>query len=311
MTAAALPDDGRGTVITVGSFDGVHLGHRQVLEEIAVRARRGHRRSVLVTFEPHPLEVVNPQAAPPLLTSAQERREILAQCEVDVVVFMAFTRALSQYSPEAFVRLLLERYHLRELVIGYDHGFGRGRAGDVHTLRDLGQRLGFGVDVVQEVDVAGRAVSSTLVRRSVAGGDLATAAKLLGRPYSLIAPVGRGAGRGRTVGYRTINLAVPEPRKLLPPDGIYAVWVEWRTGSAGGMMHQGPRPTFGEADRSLETHLFDADVDLYGEDVKLSWIERLRDVQTFPSAEALKRQLDKDFDAAQRALTRWRRAASH
>jgi riboflavin kinase/FMN adenylyltransferase len=289
--------------MTVGTFDGVHLGHRQVLEEIAGRARRSGRRSVLLTFEPHPLRVVNPQAAPPLLTLPKERREILAQSDLDVAVFFAFTRELSQYEPERFVRLLLDRFRLDELVIGYDHGFGRGRAGDVNLLKDLGVKYGFGVDVVEEVDVGGRPVSSTLVRRAIGGGDLETAERLLGRPYSLIAPVVRGAGRGRAIGYRTINLEVPDPTKLLPPDGVYAVRVEWRGGSAGGMMHQGPRPTFDEAARSVEAHLFDTDQDLYGQEVKLSWVQRLRNIVSFPSAEALKAQLDKDFAAARAALT--------
>lgn len=311
MSAAALPDDGRGTVVTVGTFDGVHLGHRRVLEEIAERARRGRRRSVLVTFEPHPLVVVNPPAAPPLLTLPAERREVLAQSELDVVVFFAFTRELSQYTPVQFVQLLLERFHLRELVIGYDHGFGRGRTGDANVLRELGARMGFAVDVVPEVDVAGRPVSSTLVRRAVAGGDLDTARALLGRPYTLTAPVVPGSRRGRSLGYRTINLALPDPRKLLPPDGIYAVWVEWRDGAAGGMMHQGPRPTFGDRERVIEVHLLNESVDLYGETVKMAWIERLRDVAEFPAVEALKRQMDKDFDDAAAALTRWQRSTSH
>jgi riboflavin kinase/FMN adenylyltransferase len=301
--SSALPDDGKGTVVTVGTFDGVHLGHRQVLEEIATRARRAERRSLLVTFEPHPMEVVNPPAAPALLTLAQERREFLAQCELDIVVFMRFTRELSQYPPEAFVRLLLERFHMKELVIGHDHGFGRGRAGNVELLRLLGTQLGFAVDVVDQVDVDGRPVSSTLVRRAVAGGDLETAARLLGRPYSLTAGVVPGARRGRDLGYRTVNLALPDARKLLPPDGVYAVRVEWDEGSAGAMMHQGPRPTFGETARSLEAHIFDVDLDLYGKQLKVSWVARLRDVARFASPQSLKQQLDKDFAAARAALT--------
>lgn len=304
MNLAPLPPDGRGTVVTVGTFDGVHLGHHKVLREIALRASRTDRRSVLVTFEPHPLEVVNPQAAPPLLTLANERREILAQCELDVVVFLAFTRELSKYDPEAFVQLLLDEFQMKELVIGFDHGFGRGRTGDVAVLRALGAKLGFAVDVVPEVEVDGRPVSSTLVRRAVGGGDLNTARRLLGRPYSVIAPVIPGAGRGKAIGYRTINLALPNRRKLLPPDGVYAVRVEWSRGDAGGMMHQGPRPTFGETERSLEVHLFEVDLELYGQEIKLSWISRLRDVKEFSSVETLKQQLDKDFIAARDALTR-------
>lgn len=298
-----LPDDGRGSVITVGTFDGVHLGHHRVLEEIAERARRSGRRSLLVTFEPHPLEIVNPPAAPPLLTLAHERREVLAQSELNAVVFMRFTAALSHLSAEEFVRLLMQRYHLRELVIGFDHGMGRGRTGDVALLREIGRRLDIAVDVVDAVMLDGRSVSSTVIRRAIAGGDLAMAARFLGRPYSLTAPVVPGAGRGRTIGYRTINLELPDARKLLPPDGVYAVRVEWGHGARGGMMHQGPRPTFGDARRSLEVHLFDPAPDLYGEQVKLCWVARLRDVQSFPSADALKRQLDKDFAAARAALT--------
>ena len=301
----------QGSVVTVGTFDGVHLGHWAVLREIADRARRNARRSVLVTFEPHPLQIVNPQAAPPLLTVGDERREILAQGELDLVVFFPFTKALSQYTPEAFVLLLIDRFRMEELVIGHDHGFGRGRTGDENVLRALGEKLGFSVDVVGSVAVHNRAASSTLVRRAVAGGDLGTAAELLGRPYSVTAPVVRGAGRGSDLGFRTINLAVTDPQKLLPPDGVYAVRAEWKDGSAGGMMHQGPRPTFGETTPTLEVHLFDVDVELYGAPVKVSWISRLRDIQHFPDAGALRAQLERDSAAARRALTGHSGSASH
>ncbi len=300
-----------GSVLTVGTFDGVHLGHRAVLDEIRERADKAKRRSVLVTFEPHPLEVVNPAAAPPLLTAPEERREILAQSEIDRVVILPFTKALSQYSPVQFVELLKERYALEELVIGYDHGLGKGREGDVSVLRQLGKKLGFAVDVVPAVSVQGKAVSSTLVRRAIAGGDLHTAEMLLGRPYSLTGKVVRGAGRGEGIGYRTINLALPNARKLLPPDGVYAVWTEWYGGQAGGMMHQGPRPTFKDLGASIEVHLLDVNEDLYGKIVKLAWVERLRDVRAFPSVEALKAQLDADFQSAKSALTGSGRGTSH
>jgi riboflavin kinase/FMN adenylyltransferase len=292
-----------GTVITVGTFDGVHLGHQRVLEEIAERARVAGRRSVLVTFEPHPLEIVNPQAAPPRLTVGAERHEILAQSELDAVAFIEFDRALSKCSPEEFVRLLVDRFNVKELVIGYDHGFGKGRAGNVDLLRVLGGKMGFAVDVVAEVDYDSRPVSSTRVRREVAGGDLDSAKQLLGRHYSMIAQVIPGAGRGRHLGYRTINLRVESQQKLLPPNGVYAVYVEWAGGSSAGMMHQGPRPTFGEAERSLEVHLLDASEELYGQEVKVSWVQRLRDVTKFDSPEELVRQLEKDYLAARSALT--------
>ena len=148
----------------------------------------------------------------------------------------------------------------------------------------------------------GQRVSSTLIRRAVAGGDLDTARRLLGRPYSVTAPVGRGAGRGRQLGVPTINLAGVSPRKLLPPDGVYAVRVEWRGGAAGGMLNQGARPTFGEGERTLEAHLFGVDADLYGEWVRVVWVRRLRDVMRFPGPDALRAQLDRDREAAQAAL---------
>jgi riboflavin kinase/FMN adenylyltransferase len=301
--ADALPRRSRGTVVTVGSFDGVHLGHQAVLEEIARRAEAANRESVLVTFEPHPLEVVNPQAAPPLLTTGAERREILAQTPLDLAYFLRFDRQVAGMSPEDFVRLvLLERCGMRELVIGHDHGFGRGRSGDVETLRQLGVVHGFDVDVVPPVDFGDQHVSSSRVRRAVAGGDLASAARMLGRPYTVSGLVGHGEGRGRHLGVPTVNLTDVPPHKLLPPDGIYAVEVEWRGGRAGGMMHQGPRPTFADGRRVLEANLFEFEGDLYGEWVRVTWVKRLRDVEHFASVEQLKGQMQRDRADALAAL---------
>jgi riboflavin kinase/FMN adenylyltransferase len=305
--AAPLPRRTRGTVVTVGSFDGVHLGHQAVLEEIARRAEAADRESVLVTFEPHPLEVVNPQAAPPLLTTGPERREILAQTALDLAYFLRFDRQVAGMSPEEFVRLvLLERCGMRELVIGHDHGFGRGRSGDVETLRHLGAVHGFEVDVVAPVDFGDQHVSSSRVRRAVAGGDLASAARMLGRPYTVSGVVGHGAGRGRQLGVPTVNLTEVPPQKLLPPDGVYAVEVEWRGGRAGGMMNQGPRPTFADGRRALEANLFDFEGDLYGEWVRITWVKRLRDVERFASVQQLKEQIERDRVDAQAALARGR-----
>jgi riboflavin kinase/FMN adenylyltransferase len=292
---SGLPPLPGGSTVTVGSFDGVHLGHQAVLREIAARAGAAGRASVLVTFEPHPLEVVNPQAAPLLLTTGPERREILAQTPLDYALFLRFDRHLAGYSPEEFVtRVLLDRCGTRELVIGHDHGFGRGRSGDVETLRRLGAQHGFDVDVVGAVDFGDQHVSSSRIRRAVAGGDLVTAARMLGRPYQVSGVVGHGERRGRLLGVPTINLSGVPPQKLLPPDGVYAVRVEWRGGRAGGMMNQGPRPTVQDARRSLEAHLFDFDGDLYGEWVRVEWVERLRDVERFASLEALQQQLQRD-----------------
>ncbi len=295
MTPGLPPDHGSGAVVTVGSFDGVHLGHQAVLAEVARRAQAAGRASVLVTFEPHPLAVINPPAAPPLLTSGPERREILAQLPVDYGLFLRFDQRLANLTPEEFVReVLLDRCRMRELVFGYDHGFGRGRSGDVETLRRLGSALGFAVDVVRPVDLGGEPVSSGRIRRAVAGGDLRTAARLLGRPYSVSGRVTTGERRGRLLGVPTINLGDVPLEKLLPPDGVYAVWVEWRGGRTGGMMNQGPKPTFQDGRRTLEAHLFDFEGDLYGEWVRIEWVERLRDVRRFPGVEQLQEELERD-----------------
>ena len=302
--ASLLPRLPNGSTVTVGSFDGVHLGHRAVLREIARRATAAGRASVLVTFDPHPLEVVNPGAAPPLLTTGPERLEILALSPLDYVLLVRFDRHLASLTPEQFVRdVLLERCAVRELVIGHDHGFGRGRSGDVDTLRRLGQSHGFEVDVVPPVDFAGQHVSSSRIRRAVAGGDLATAGAMLGRPYGVVGRVGEGQRRGKLLGVPTINLSELSHRKLLPPDGVYAVRVEWRGGGAGGMMNQGPRPTFQDGRRVLEAHLFDFDGDLYGEWVRIEWVERLRDIERFGSVEQLQQQLERDRVQALAALT--------
>lgn len=292
-----------GTVVTVGTFDGVHRGHRAVLEEIGRRARERDLVSLLVTFEPHPLEVVNPQAAPRLLTLPAEKRELLAQTGLDRVVVQPFTPALARLGPEEFVRdVLRAQYGMDELVIGYDHGFGRGRSGDVASLRRLADAEGFEVDVVDAVRDDGQPISSRLIRTAVAHGDLDGAARWLGRPYSVLGVVERGHGRGRTIGVPTANLPVPDSRKLLPPDGVYAVRVHAGGRCWGGMMNQGPRPTFGVAARGLEIHIFDFAGELYGETLRVEWIRRLRDVQPFPTRAALVAQLDDDAQAARNSL---------
>src|SRR5205085_10445619 len=222
---SGLPPHVTGTVMTVGTFDGVHRGHRDVVERLVNRSRSLGIPSVLVTFEPHPLEIVNPAAAPLLLTTHYEKQEILAETGIDYLAVVPFTSHLASYSAEAFVELVLRRcFRLRELLIGYDHGFGRQRAGNVSVLKQLGERDGFKVDVVEPVATAeGLSVSSTSIRRAVAGGDLARAAEALGRLYAVSGKVIPGTQRGRTMGFPTINLGPPRPRKLLPPEGVYAV----------------------------------------------------------------------------------------
>jgi len=301
-----------GSVVTCGSFDGVHRGHQAVLAEIVQRGRVGGRESVVVTFEPHPLAVVNPPAAPRLLTTLEEKRALLDATGVSRVAVLPFTPALSQLEPDEFVAMLRTQYGMQELVLGHDHGFGRGRSGDVAVLRALGAAQGFAVDVVDAVRDDGTPISSTVIRTAVAHGHLAQAERWLGRPYAATGRVERGAGRGRQIGVPTANVALPDARKLLPPDGVYAVWV--KIGGAqkdsravagkrvGGVMNQGARPTFGVAERGLEVHLLDFTGELVGETLTIEWVRRLRDVRTFPSPEVLVAQIAADLQAGRTEL---------
>jgi len=298
-----LPRDGRGTVVTVGTFDGVHRGHWAVLQEIRLRAKETGRRSVLVTFHPHPLKIVRPDEAPPLLTTPTEKKEILAETGLDYAVFLPFTQVLAEYSPRRFVEeILIGRLGVQELVIGYDHGFGKGRSGDVLTLRDIGRDLRFTVDVVSPIRTGEAPVSSTRIRKALLEGDVESARRGLGRPYCIRGMVVRGEGRGRKLGFPTANLWVPVNGKLIPPPGVYAVRAGLRRGVFGGAIHIGPRPTFRGSPPTIELHLFDFDDDLYGEQIRVEFIRFIRDVRPFSSASALVDQLKLDVDVAREAL---------
>jgi riboflavin kinase/FMN adenylyltransferase len=303
--ATALPPHVSGTVVTVGTFDGVHRGHLDVLARLVDHARRRGRPSLLVTFEPHPLEVLNPSAAPLLLTTRDEKLALLAETGLEYVAILPFTGELASQSAEEFVeRVLQERFRMTELLIGHDHGFGRGRGGDVETLRALGAARGFAVEVVPPVETEhGGAVSSTLIRRALAAGDLATAAGCLGRDYAVSGRVVPGDARGRELGFPTINVLPESPRKLLPPDGVYAVDVRTPRGRFGGMLNLGGRPTFGDERRTIEAHLFDASGDFYGDQVQVEFVRRLRDTMKFDGVDALRAQLATDERDARAALT--------
>jgi riboflavin kinase/FMN adenylyltransferase len=303
--SSTLPSHVTSTVVTVGTFDGVHLGHLDVLVRLAARAKATGHASLLLTFDPHPLELLKPAAAPLLLTTRDEKLAAIAATGVDYVAVLPFTRALADHSAEQFVDLLLrDRFRMAELLIGHDHGFGRGRAGDVETLRVLGAERGFAVDVVAPVETSdGQPVSSTRIRRAVAAGDLEAAEAALGRRYAVSGRVVAGEARGRGLGFPTINVLPESARKLLPPDGVYAVNVDTPRGAFGGMLNLGGRPTFGDERRTIEAHLFEASGDFYGNVVQVGFVARLRDTKRFDSPAHLMAQLAADEQGARRALT--------
>ena len=293
---SGLPPHVRGTVVTVGTFDGVHLGHREILHDVRRRARARNGHAVLLTFDPHPLSVVRPEVAPPLLTLPNEKKEILAQAGLDYVAFVSFTLEFSRYSPEKFVEdIIVPRFRPAEIVIGYDHGFGRGRAGDVTVLARLGGIHGFEVSVVGGVETDGSPVSSTRVRQAVSAGDMEGAAADLGRPYSFRGTVIRGLGRGRTLGFPTANLAPPPPDKLLPAEGIYVVRATLGAERIDGLLHLGARPTFAGVPPAIELFLIDFERDIYGERVIVDVLHRLREVRAFESGDDLAAQMRRDL----------------
>lgn len=305
MTGAPLPL-AQGSVVTVGSFDGVHLGHQALLAEVVRRAQASGTAPVIVSFEPHPEAVLPAASAPSRLTLPLERLEILAEFGPAWLLVLRFDLRVAGLSAEQFVReVLLARCGMRELVIGATHRVGRGGGGDPETLAALGRRLGFGVSVLGPVaDRDGEPISSTGIRAALAAGELGRAARCLGRPYRFSARVIPGAGRGRSIGVPTLNFEGPPPDKALPPDGVYAARVEWGGGTAGAMLNQGPRPTVGDLRRSIEAHLFGFDEVLYDRLVRIEWVERLRDIQRFPSLDALRTQLSLDRERALDVLNR-------
>jgi riboflavin kinase / FMN adenylyltransferase len=281
-TPPGFPQDHPGTVVTVGTFDGVHRGHWEVLAALRERADLEQLPAVLVTFHPHPLRVVRPDHAPRLLTTPVEKKEILAESGLDYAVFLPFNEALRGYSPHRFVQeILMGRLRMKHLVIGYDHGFGHGRSGDADTLRQIGAELGFHVHVIEALSSDGTAISSSRIRKALDEGDVRDAALALGRPYSLRGPVVRGDGRGSSLGFPTANIHVPEADKLLPLAGVYAVTASFRGGVFRGVLHLGPRPMFQGSPPSIELHIFDFAGDLYGEEVRVDFCARLRDIHRY------------------------------
>lgn len=294
------------SAITVGTFDGVHRGHQHVITELLRVAKERGERSVLVTFDPHPLYIVRPEHAPRLLTTRAEKEALLAPYGIDLVAFVPFTRELSQYEPDRFVdEILIGHFGLAHLIIGYDHGFGRGRTGDVELLRRIGRTRGFEVDVVQPFRDGGDNISSSRIRATLQAGDVGAAAEALGRSFSVTGTVVAGDGRGRQLGMPTANLVVGDPHKLIPLEGIYAVRVVMGGQPVrGGVMHIGPRPTIAGANASLEVHIFDFEGDLYAQNVTVEFHERIRGIEKFPSMEDLAAAMHADASAARQVLSR-------
>jgi len=287
----------QGGAITIGNFDGVHRGHAALLAELRQQAHSVGGPAVVVTFEPHPLQLLNPERFQPVLTTLADRAALLEQTGADHVVILHTTPELLDLGAKAFfARVIRDGFRARAVVEGENFGFGRDREGNVETLRQLCQQAEMNFVAVPAFAVAGVPVSSSRVRSSLLRGAVAEAATLLGRPYRLRGVVGVGDRRGRTIGFPTANL--DHAQTLLPGDGVYAVRVSVAAGTWSGAANIGPNPTFGEQARKIEIHLIGFQGDLYGQEIAVDFVERLRGTQRFDSVPALVAQLGEDVRRA-------------
>jgi len=299
---------GADHAVTIGTYDGVHIGHQAVIEQTRRIAEERGLKVAVVTFHPHPASIVRPESAPLLLTDIDQKLELLERYGVETTLVVPFDEARAQETSEEFVRdVLVDCMRAKVVVVGDDFHFGKGRTGNVELLTELGGRFGFdveGIELLPRPDGTVESVSSTAIRRAVAGGDVVTARELLGRYHEVRGPVVEGDRRGRTIGFPTANVAVARDRAL-PADAVYAGWYIRPDGTVHPTaINIGKRPTFYEhAEHSLmEAHLLDFDGDLYGERARVAFVELLRSEQRFDGIDALKAQLAADIEGAREIL---------
>lgn len=289
-------------VLTIGSFDGVHLGHQRLLRQLVDRARQSERTSAALTFHPHPRLLLRPEVEPAHLTSEEERLEILESLGLDLLVLLPFTRELADTPAEDFVRQLYDELHMRELWVGPGFAMGRRRGGDIARLRALSTRMGYVLRVFPPVLDGGQVISSTRIRNLLRKGRVGEAKRLLGRPYTLSGRVSHGARRGRCLGFRTANLTI-DAERAVPADGVYVVWATVEGQRYQGVSNVGVRPSFGGGERVLEVHLLDYEDDLYGKHVTVEYVQWLRPEMRFDHIPALVEQVQRDIAHARAILT--------
>jgi len=288
--------------VTIGNFDGVHMGHEQILAELRGHALDVGGPAVVVTFEPHPRAVLFPEESPRRLCHLHERLELLRQAGADAVMLLHFNHELAAWSPATFIRRLHACFRFRHMHVGYDFAFGHDRSGDADSLRIIGEDLGFTVSEAAAFEMHGAVVSSSRIRSAIEAADFKLAEDLLGRPYSISGHVGHGDKRGRRLGFPTANLSV---RNLAhPPAGVYAVRAESEGQIWDAAAYFGYRPTFQGRKLMLETHILDASPDLYKKRLKVHFIERVREDRAFRSAEELAEQIALDCEVARAILAR-------
>jgi riboflavin kinase/FMN adenylyltransferase len=291
-------------VVTSGTFDGVHVGHQKILKRVIERARQNNGQSVVITYWPHPRLVLFPEDNDlKLLSTMEERIEQLRAFGLDYLLIIPFTKEFSRTSSRYFITdVLVRALNTKVLVIGYDHRFGKNREGSFENLKARSAQYGFEVEEIPRQDVDDIGVSSTKIRRALEEGDIETATRYLGHPYRLTSEVVEGDKLGRTIGFPTANLAPPTNYKLVPANGVYAVWVKHEGERYPGMMNIGFRPTVEGRHQTLEVHILNFNQNIYGQSVTIEFVQQLRQEQKFESMEALKSQLVRDKEATAQIL---------
>jgi len=292
---------GKDMLLTIGVFDGVHVGHKYLISQLRERAEHEDLLSGVVTFRQHPREVLSKEIPLPFLTSLDRRVELLKNEGVDAVVALSFTPELARLSASEFVNLLQERLRMRGMVVGPDFALGRNREGNQDTLHALGEKLGFSVTVIAPIKVNGEIVSSTAIRKALADGNMKRVHNLLGRFFSLQGRVTTGAGRGAGLGFPTANIDI-DKKQALPAEGVYATWAYIENNAYQSMTNIGKRPTFGNNERTVEVYLLNYEQDIYGSELRIDIAERLRDEKRFDSVEALKKQIAEDVERGKAIL---------
>ncbi|WP_314771991.1 bifunctional riboflavin kinase/FAD synthetase [Capnocytophaga sputigena] len=291
------------TVLTIGTFDGVHLGHQKIVERVVTTARQEGLLATVFTFFPHPRMVVQHDKGLKLIHTLEEKKQLLQQLGVDLLVVQPFNEAFAQLSAEEFVStILVQRLNVKKVIIGYDHRFGRNRTANIDNMRLFGEKYGFAVEEISVQEVDEVSVSSTKIREALNKGDVTTAEHYLGTPYSLTGRVVHGLKLGRTLGYPTANIQVTEDYKLIPKDGVYAVYSYISGRKVYGMMSIGKNPTIEGKGASIEVYFFDFNGDLYDQKLTIEFVQYLREEQKFATIDLLKKQLQDDETAARKAI---------
>ena len=291
------------TVLTIGTFDGVHLGHQKIVERVVTTARQEGLLATVFTFFPHPRMVVQHDKGLKLIHTLEEKKQLLQQLGVDLLVVQPFNEAFAQLTAEEFVStILVEHLNVKKVIIGYDHRFGRNRTANIDDMRLFGKKYGFAVEEISVQEVDEVSVSSTKIREALNKGDVTTAEHYLGTPYSLTGRVVHGLKLGRTLGYPTANIQVTEEYKLIPKDGVYAVYSYIDGRKVYGMMSIGKNPTLEGKGASIEVYFFDFNGDLYDQKLTIEFVQYLREEQKFATIDLLKKQLQDDETAARKAI---------